>query len=329
MNTVGLYILLSVLIAFIVLQTVLSIVFIIALRKRRPVVKVIMAPQKSDETNGEAQPPVAGENNAMPAAKANTTLPPVGAAEPKTESTVAPLASEVETVSATPKVEEISSTPPKAVEPVAAPPKIEQINPDVYAVESDKGSTATNKSQEIVRLDRSFTADLSQLSNESKEWYSVLKNELLSYDKVKVRMDWKSEAFSIGRSVVARLVVRSKQLCLLLAVEPAGYAGTKYSVENASNVAEASDTPTLYAIKSGLRLRYAKDMIAGFMGEVPTAKNALYEVKDFYVPYAGDVSLMRRGLIKRVTSEATRTNKADDTNTSSTAANSKTAKARR
>lgn len=305
-NSTKLTILLVVLIVFVVLQAVLGIIFIIALRKRRPVVKVIMAPQaKSEDAEGGTGTSNGGVNNTYTSA-ANTTLPPVGATGTKEEN-VTPPAKGVDAVVPTKNAEEPVATKPVASEPVTAKSEKAEQDAEIYTVESKD-----NSKKEQVRLDRSFSADLCQLSNEAKEWYSNLKNELLSYDKVKDRTDWKSETFSIGRTVVARLIVRGKTLCLLLAVEPAGYTGTKYSVENASSIPNMEDTPTLYSIKSALRLRYAKDMIAGFMSEVPTAKNGLYEEKDFYVPYAGDVSLLRRGLIKRVVIDSAQSSKSGE-----------------
>lgn len=52
-NQTTLVILMTVLIAFVVLLTALGIVFIIALRKRRPVVKVLMAPTNNQGESGK------------------------------------------------------------------------------------------------------------------------------------------------------------------------------------------------------------------------------------------------------------------------------------
>lgn len=247
-NATSLMILMGVLIAFILLLTVLGIVFIVALRKRRPVVKVIMAPA--------AQASIAGggltENADTPEAEA-------------------------------------------------------QAEPEPEPEDDDEESKIVTEGSESVRYNRSFEAKLHQLSNESKEWYTALKNELLSYEKVKERMSWPRESFRIGRVPVARLSVRGKTLCLFLCVEPMGYTGTKYTVEDVSNVANTVDTPTMYRIKSARRLKYAKEMIAGMMKEFKVFKDPRYEAQDFYRPYEGDMALMERGLIKRVVSGGTRT----------------------
>ena len=264
-NETLLLILMSVLIAFIVLLTILGIVFIVALRKRRPVVKVLMAPVTS-------QP----------------------APQPQPEAQPAPATAEAPA--------EVSEAP---AEP-AAPPVAEEPEPEPEEEEEDEESRVITEGHETVRYNRSFVAKICQLNSDAKEWYSDLKNDLLSYEKIKARTSWKRESFHMGRLPVARLVVRGKTLCLLLAVEPISYSGTKYSVEDVSNVANTVDTPTLYRIKSARRLKYAKEMIAGMMREYKSYKDPRYEAQDYFVPYEGDVSLMRRGLIKRVVSGSTR-----------------------
>lgn len=278
-NKTALLILMIVLIAFVLLLTVLGIVFIIALRKRRPVVKVVMAPTY----NQYGTEPVPA---AMPAA--------------------APVAP-------SPVEEEPKEEIPAAVESEPEPVKeIAEIIPPVEDDDDEEGTTFVTEGHESVRYNRSFTAKLCQLNNESKEWYSELKNELLSYEKVRDRVSWKRESFRLGRMTVARLVVRGKTLCLLLAVEPVGYSGTKYSVEDVSNMANTVDTPTLYRIKSARRLKYAKEMIEGLMKEIKAFKKPGYELQDYFVPYEGDMSLMQRGLVKRVVSGSTKVYKIEE-----------------
>ena len=271
-NRTALIILLIVLIVFVVLMSVLGIVFIIALRKRRPVVKVVMAPRADNVGTAVVHPPV-------------------------------PAAAAQEPVSAEP--EEVAEEEPE-----------EEVKPIMETVpeedEDDEGSIIVTEGHESVRYNRSFAAKLCQLSNESKEWYSALKNDILSYEKIRDRTSWKRESFRLGRMTVARLVIRGKTLCLLLAVEPIGYSGTKYKVEDVSNVANTIDTPTMYRIKSARRLKYAMEMIAGLMKELKVYKKPSYEEQDYFVPYEGDMALMQRGLVKRVVSGSTRVYKIEE-----------------
>lgn len=271
--------LMIVLIVFVVMLMALAIVFIIALRKRRPVVKVVMAPTMPQET-----------------------------AEPVQE-TVSDAASDTASEDSAEPAEPVVEEP--AVAEVLAP--VEQLEQEGEDDDEDEDSPAyVIEGQERVRYNRSFSAKICQLSKEAKEWYSAIKNEILSYEKVKDRISWKRETFRIGRMSVARLVVRGKTLCLLFAVEPISYNGTKYVVEDVSNIANTADTPTLYRIKSARRMKYAKEMIAGMMKELKSYKDPRYEAKDFFVPYEGDMALIERGLIKRIVTNSTRVFKIEE-----------------
>ncbi|MCI8612257.1 MAG: hypothetical protein HFE48_00960 [Clostridia bacterium] len=265
-NKTALLVLMIVLIVFLVLLTVLGIVFIVALRKRAPVVKVVMAP------------PVSVEPQQKPA--------PQQQAEETVESAD----------------DDADDEPEQAAEEDSVSDEEDE------ASDNEEGEDAVyvKEGQAKMRYDRSFTAKLIQLKDENKEWYSMLKNELLSYKKVRDRMSWKRETFRMGKMSVARFVIRGKTLCLMLAVEPAGYTGTKFTVEDVSNVASTADTPTLYRIKSARRAKYAKEMIAGLMKEIGVMKDETYHAQDFYMPYDGTVGLMQRGLVKRIVTNSSR-----------------------
>ena len=282
-NEKVLLVLMVVLSVFVVLLLTLAIVFIIALRRRRPVVKVLMAPAAQQAA---AEEPDEEEEEEQPAP-----------AEPVLDENG-----------------EVTATP--------APAPIPQPEPEEDDDDEEEESTSSfiTEGTERVRYNRSFTAKICQLNNETKEWYSELKNELLSYERIKDRMSWKRESFRIGRLTLARLAVRGKTLCLLLAVEPISYNGTKYTVEDVSNVESTADTPTLYRIKSARRLKYAKEMLEGIMKEVKTYKKPDFEAKDYFLPYDGDMSLIQRGLIKRVVSGSTRTFKVEEVDANDTPA---------
>ena len=115
------------------------------------------------------------------------------------------------------------------------------------------------------------------------------------------------ETFRIGRMPLARFVIRGKTLCLLLAIEPSGLQGTKFTVDDVSAVASTADTPCQYRIKSARRAKYAKELIGIVMKELNMRKIPDYVAQDFFVPYEGTVALMEKGLTKRVVSESTRT----------------------
>ena len=274
-NKTMLLILMIVLIAFIVLLAVLGIVFIIALRKRAPVVKVVMAPQPDNKPSEE---------------------------EKKDDDTVA----------ATPTGEATAAEAESKEKPEQLPDEDVAMDIDEDDEDDDDAPQYVTEGTERVRYNRSMTAKVAQLPREAKEWYSDLKNELLSYEKVKGRMSWKRETFRIGRMAIARLAVRGKTLSLLLAVEPAGYNGTKFAVDDVSNIAATADTPTMYRVKNPRRAKYAKEMIIGMMKELKIFKDTHYEAQDYFIPYEGDLAFMRRGLVKRIVTGSTRTFKVEE-----------------
>lgn len=176
---------------------------------------------------------------------------------------------------------------PVALVPVPAPP--------VIAEESFEG---------VLRYNKSFTAKYIQSGDEVKNWYTALKNEMLSYKKVKARMSWKREIFRLGREAVARLAYRGNTLCVYFPLNAADYTGSKYKVEDVSESASYADTPCMYRLKNGRRARYALELFAAVMermGGVRTERIA----EDYYLPYEGVVELIEKGLIKRVVKSKT------------------------
>lgn len=285
-NKTMLLVLMIVLIVLLVLMAVLGIVFIIALRKRAPVIKVLMAPPAASDADNEQDDEEEDEDDEpLPAPVAEPVVAETAAAEPVEEETAEP------------------APAPVAEEPVEIP---ETVPEEIPESDDDDNAVYVTEGQQRVRYDRSMLAKVTQMKDESKDWYSQIKNELLSYQRVKGRMSWKREAFRIGRTPVARFTIRGKTLCLLLAVDPAGFNGTKYTVEDVSNVAATADTPCQYRIKSVRRVKYAKEIIAAVMKELGIYKNPNYVAQDYFIPYEGTMSLMQRGLIKRIVTGSSR-----------------------
>lgn len=150
-----------------------------------------------------------------------------------------------------------------------------------------------------VRYDRSFTAKLIQSDDEVKEWYSDLKNYLMSFRKVHARTSWGRESFRIGRDCFARLAIKGKTLCIFLAIIPLSCQDTKYKIEDLADLSSCKDTPCLYRIKSNRRVAYAKELIDIILQEYGAKPIKNREAVDYYLPYEGTVDLIKRGLIKR------------------------------
>ncbi len=147
---------------------------------------------------------------------------------------------------------------------------------------------------EHMRYQSTMLAKLIRLDAKAKEWYSAIKNELLSYRKIRVRMGKRFEVFFYGRKTVARLGVRGKTLCLYFAGNAKEFSKTKYAVEDVG-----TNSLCLYRVKSALRVKYARALIKNLMRNTGACKDPDYVAQDYYMPYEDIVSLMKKGLVRR------------------------------
>ena len=163
--------------------------------------------------------------------------------------------------------------------------------------ERDRADLAIETPTGRIVFDRSFTARIIQASVALKTRYSELKNYVLSYKGVHSRISWKRESFSIGRTTLATFAVRGQTLMLYLAIDPARFEGTKYRVENMSDVASRRKTPLLFRIKGDRRMAYAKELIDILFRENGATRTER-KPQDYTMPYESIDALVDRGLIK-------------------------------
>ena len=127
-----------------------------------------------------------------------------------------------------------------------------------------------------IKYDKSFLAKLILSTEETKQYYSDIKNVLLSYKGVKCRTSRKQDTFRYNKQVVAKLLVRGKTLCLLTSLPVDDYK-EEFGVENEPANSAHTDTPCLFKITGTRRSAEARDLVAELMqklgatqGEVPT-----------------------------------------------------------
>ncbi len=150
----------------------------------------------------------------------------------------------------------------------------------------------------VIKYNRSFTAKLIQSDEQTKRYYTELKNELLGYDGVKSRITWKCETFRKGRKTVAKLRFRGKALSVCLALNSEDYAGTKYRVESLAEVKSCAPTPCMYRVKTDRRLKYAKELIAELGLTAIERENVDYAAQ---YPYEDTEALIEKKLVKVLT----------------------------
>ena len=211
-----------------------------------------------------------------------------------------------------PVVEEPEAVQAVAAEQPAEQPAEEPDEPD--SADDDNDSDEDEPVRQVARTDghiryiiikynKSHTAKLIQSADGVKNYYSQIKNELMSYKGVRSRISWKYESFSVGRATVAKLAVRGKNLSLFLALDPKNYVDTKYIIDDKSEVAAYEKTPLLYRIKNDRRLNSSKELIAAVMSG--REKTEDYKETDYAkeYPYEKIEPLIERGLVKVLTEE--------------------------
>lgn len=206
-------------------------------------------------------------------------------------------------VAQTESAEEVPAVEEVAEEVAEEPEEIEEPAKEVPVAKAE--AAAAEEGETTIGYDRSFTGKLTQTKDETKLYYSAIKNALLSYKgkgkKVSDRISWKYETFNVGRNKVAKLKVKGKTLCIYLALDPKAYADTKYKVEDVSGSKADESTNLMYRITNARRAKYVLTLIADAM-----AKYDLTYVEGENVNYVkglkakSDKQLVKAGLAKEV-----------------------------
>ncbi len=155
---------------------------------------------------------------------------------------------------------------------------------------------------EEIRLKRSFTAKLKQSEEKVKEYYSALKNELVSYKKINSNISWNGDRFNFGRETVAKINICGKTLGLYLALDPANeeFKQTVYHQKDVSAQKAYESTPFMVKIKSDAAVKKALRLISALAEKLSTKKEEGFQTSDYVAQftYATTKQLYEEGFIK-------------------------------
>lgn len=146
----------------------------------------------------------------------------------------------------------------------------------------------------------SFTARLTQAEDETQENYQTLKNYLLSFGKVKDKSAWGYESYRYGRRTLVKMKLRGKNIVLLLDLDPAALAGTKYKYKDMTAGGEKSAALAVQIkVRSHRSLKYAMELIDTLMASVGAVQGEIPAVP-YRLPFRTTEELLADGLVKAV-----------------------------
>lgn len=137
----------------------------------------------------------------------------------------------------------------------------------------------------LYRYRYSFTSRLILAQNPTQDFYTEVKNYILSFKGVKSRVSWNHEAFNCGRKKCARLNVKGKTLFLYIPVN-IEEADKKYRLQDVSDSKSNKDYPALMRIRSDRGVKWAKELIDIVMANLGIEKLETPVYVDYHIPYA-------------------------------------------
>ena len=151
------------------------------------------------------------------------------------------------------------------------------------------------------RYRKSYSSRLIQSQGNVQDYYTAIKNRLLSYKGIKDRISWNYEAFNRGRAHAAKINVKTKTLYLYLALDPEALAGTKYSFVDVSAKKKYASVPVLLKIKGDRKFKHALELI-DMLGAEKLALKKLEgrEDVDYRIPYKTLEELVEEGVVKKL-----------------------------
>ena len=170
-------------------------------------------------------------------------------------------------------------------------------NTELFDTDYSKQVIFVDGSKVFVKERKSFEAKLIQSDLTLQNYYSIIKNQLLSFKKVKSKVSWKYDSFTIGRVKLAKLQIRGRYLVLYLNLDLSKYP-RRGGIEDSSKYDLFKDTPLTLRIKNDDRLKFALDLIDDLKKRFLLEEGFLKENHNYSAEFEADDDLKKKGLIK-------------------------------
>ncbi len=264
----------------------LAVLLIIVIRKKRK-------GNGNDEPTAPAAAPAPVEE---PVAEEAPVEEPV-AEEASVEEPVAEEAPVEEPVAEEAPVEEPVTEEAPVEEPVAEEAPVEEPVAEEAPVVTPVIIPNIGAEEVQVRYRTSFLSRLIQAGDTLQDYYTVVKNALLSYKGVKARTSWNFESFNKGRIQCAKLNIKGTAFQVYLGLDPKEYNANKYHFVDVGDKPKLDKVPMLLKVKSERGLKYVLELIEEMMNKLGMEKINTPEV-DYHMPYETTEALAARDLVK-------------------------------
>ena len=229
--------------------------------------------------------------------KTSPVVEPASALEPVVEETPAEPEEEKAPVEE-PVIEELDeeTAPLEENEEVEIiPTPVEELN-DEEDSEGEEEEESEEGSEEVEKISlkekypgKTFEQRLYDAGEVLREQYSEIKNEFLSFRKVKARRTKSCETFRHGYDIIGKVVVAGKGLKVYLALDPLSVDSAIYHQRDASSKKRFAMVPLVVKVRTPLAVRKAKTLIDMACEGKDTQKKARYTVVDYSNPEQQDI----------------------------------------
>ncbi len=159
------------------------------------------------------------------------------------------------------------------------------------------GQRIINGEVVLVSYRSSYMSRLIQADSEIQDYYTVIKNTLLSYEGVKARTSWNFESFNKGRVQCAKINLKGRSLLVYIGLDPNEYNINKYHFVDVSDKPKFEKVPMLMKVKSDRGLKYVLELIEEMMNKNQIPQGPM-PTDDYHMPYETTEALVKRDLVK-------------------------------
>lgn len=152
----------------------------------------------------------------------------------------------------------------------------------------------------IVTYNKSYEARLNLSDDILKDYYTALKNKILSFNKVKSKVSWSNESFVSGKVQFAKIDVENGKIYLYLPLNWNDFINTRFKYKDCSNIKGFENTPLRFKISGVRELIDCYELIDEVAMNLSLSRLPNFVQINYYEKNRGFDILLKEGLIKEL-----------------------------